>query len=44
LSFFLCFVHKNDGRVLCYILTFDIIVEKVSKICVLPSPSPSECL
>ena len=43
-SFFLCFVHKNHGRVFCYILTFDILVEKVSKICLLPSPSSLDCL
>jgi len=30
--FFLSFfVHKNYGHCLCYILTFDILVEKVSK-------------
>ena len=29
LSFFHYFVQKNDGSVLCHILTFDILVEKV---------------
>jgi hypothetical protein len=31
LPIFICFLHKNNGRVMFYILTFDILVEKFQK-------------